>query len=665
MTVQLLDLPESVHGKIIDHLYQQDVVNLAQTNFKFYRPCMKKLYRRLQICKDPILKSGGGGRRGRNFKDSLFSVIGGFQNREINGKFQNQLIEARIKTLIRSLMVNQELIGYIQEVVVDRRGVEEGSRDVVNELIKILGDDCKVVTMGGNKEVGDKMIEIELDIGGVKEEKMGDKLRKKMEERIRNQMDEKIRKKKSESGVRIRYYHSEHGQEQEEEEQRERSEIPGLQEQQYLTQLEDLKHHTQKHHTYSRHDPKFTHSRNDAEFTHQMDPKHPGTLPHNKDPTHPNSKHLNDGTRVKDFTHVGDCNPDFTDLLHLPEEDRQDLSDFDEVSIFFGCDNPSCNQTCYPVLSSVMSTFLTFTTVESLSFNQINSTHHINTHEDSVQWDLTVFQIISQSNISNLSHLLIDHKVKELFEDGVDGNYLKRLSLYTETLPRLLSVSQRLITLEMPHFLTVVACYEQPMNNLLWNGCKCAHCNVHLGILDEFIMSHKIYSAQHHCWKDLISCHFFISLGDELAKRRGECSHRSTNDPLFKVGWDLHTNRSGLPFLCLNHHTVDEGEFDEEDKEFFYDAPMEPMRCDVTGRNKSTTSIDQLAICMSHYFNDILLKMVALKRGDAESFTLGGENEHDGDYEQVFKEIELNGVLYAVGNEANGTNWITCISDGA
>lgn len=116
----LMDLPPAVRNNVLQFLPQQALINLASTNYVFYKPCMQRLYEKILIQKDPILKSDPTGRK-NDFLDGNHTVIYGLSHQSSKGKVwsdsaQLKMINARLSVLNLSLSINTELLGFIREI---------------------------------------------------------------------------------------------------------------------------------------------------------------------------------------------------------------------------------------------------------------------------------------------------------------------------------------------------------------------------------------------------------------------------------------------------------------------------------------------------------------------------------------------------------------------
>ena len=150
------------------------------------------------------------------------------------------------------------------------------------------------------------------------------------------------------------------------------------------------------------------------------------------------------------------------------------------------------------------------------------------THLEAENWDLAVCKfLLSLPSISvNLKALSIRHSAPAdgIIEDAVEGNYLRRRTLYAEVLPHL----RALTTLIAPTILHTLSAYETLVCDLLWNGCECHFCADVLGVFDRYLMNHQYYSRSAGTYKDITPSIFFAFASDALSRR---CSPAS--------GWDL------------------------------------------------------------------------------------------------------------------------------
>ncbi|SCU89114.1 LAME_0E02256g1_1 [Lachancea meyersii CBS 8951] len=140
-------------------------------------------------------------------------------------------------------------------------------------------------------------------------------------------------------------------------------------------------------------------------------------------------------------------------------------------------------------------------------------------HYTEENWDLAINKFIYHlPNVSNtLQKLAIRHNPPSngIQKDSVEGNYTRRRTLYDNVLPKLTSLK----TLVTPTFLRSLCSYEVLVCDLLWNGCECDYCDKVLPIIDQFIMNHQFYSSNDACYKDIIPTVFFAFAGDALSRR--------------------------------------------------------------------------------------------------------------------------------------------------
>lgn len=636
----LTELPTSVISKVISLLPQQDVVNLSQTSFKFYEPCTHKLYKKILIQRNPLLKEKNV--RGRLFKLSKFTVIAGHSRLDLPELVHLKLISDRLQVLIQSLSINPKLIGHIEELVV----IGNFHDDKVNAA---LADFWKIV----RKSETIKRIQAD-DPHARKMFFSGDLMPPSLTNFYIDDGTFVLENDMHIKELTISYTEDE---------------IPRS----ILKNIEHLHINENEYYSSKRAELqecnsvlKSIHANNKLERTEIEGFSGNAITFCKKVPQHTLSK-------LKLLTlQIYHGPQQLAKINFLPLVKNFPWADLQAIDLRIGCDNVACNQSCVAQVLDRISLEMILSNeakLRLLTLLQCKVWHgpYNQTHEFDVEWDLAIFGFLTTLMYTKkyrLSFLSITNEaaIGTVYSDGVEGNYLKRIHLYTRTLLNLLSFNLQPIQLELPKFFTTLANYEQPMNNLLWNGCKCVHCKRTLEVLDELLMTHKYIAS---VWKDLTSCQLMAAIGDCLHERT------TTNTAgLTAIDWDLHSNRFGLPFLCLNHKTFEEGEFergsndDEEEEgseyEAFFDTEELQLECPL----KNKIRFSDVSVSISHYVADILLRMLNLNRGDAEGIDLGGEFENDGGSgEQTYSEIVVNGIQFAIGKERNGTNWLSCVLD--
>ncbi|KAK6465963.1 hypothetical protein DFJ63DRAFT_311043 [Scheffersomyces coipomensis] len=300
------------------------------------------------------------------------------------------------------------------------------------------------------------------------------------------------------------------------------------------------------------------------------------------------------------------------------------------------------------------------------------------THKSNEVFDLAIFSFI-KSVVSNLHYLSIEHSIPLFgdFEDGFEGNHLRILKLYDSILPGILSSSKYKVDLYLTNFFTSLASYEQSMNTLLWNGCKCSQCHVTLGLIDDFLMYHKYYSIPLKRYRDLNSSNIFNIVATKLSSRMIGKDEVFSNlnlghYPLRQVSWDFH-NLSGLheiPIKCYSTKLVDHGEFDGEDA---INDQSDSYRCKIN----SYHYLKGVPISISHSLDSLIGTILNLNRGNAEKRFDEDLNEHkttnyeaegyeayilnDGGDSELMRlninRISINGIIYTLDKELNGTHY--------
>ena len=203
-------------------------------------------------------------------------------------------------------------------------------------------------------------------------------------------------------------------------------------------------------------------------------------------------------------------------------------------------------------------------------------------HYTEENWDLTInkFLLHLPRVGSRLKKLAIRHNppLNGIAEDSVEGNYIRRRTLYENVLPKL----KNLRTLIAPSFLRSLSAYEILVCDLLWNGCECDFCTKALGILDKYIMNHQYYSFPDGAFKDVIPTVFFAYAGDALSRRF-----------ITETDWDL-KSWSTVPIL----HTWDLHGYE-------YIQHFHDFDC----RFDETVYV-AVAKCISHFFNTYMDHLV-------------------------------------------------------
>lgn len=284
------------------------------------------------------------------------------------------------------------------------------------------------------------------------------------------------------------------------------------------------------------------------------------------------------------------------------------------------------------------------------------------THRENELFDLNVFNFLTNLlTICDLKYLSIKHSIPNIgnLEDGSEGNYYRRWEMFMLTLPKI--INSHNIVLILPNLFQSFAGYEQYMNTVLFNGCKCKHCQIYLGDLDEFMMYHKYYDASTNAkrYKDMNALHLLSEVGQQLNYRMvqdellTQLNHLSF--PLVNTLWDFHTNTNNKPFKCYDIQTVDQGEYDEVDYE-----PTSPAVCRF---NKVT--YQGVPKSIGHYVNQTIEKIVNLNRGNAESvdINIALKDGGDLDFKLNMKKLIINGFNYIIDKETNGTHFYQNVYD--
>ncbi|EMG47645.1 ROY1 Non-SCF-type F-box protein ROY1 [Candida maltosa Xu316] len=293
------------------------------------------------------------------------------------------------------------------------------------------------------------------------------------------------------------------------------------------------------------------------------------------------------------------------------------------------------------------------------------------THEENEFFDLNTFNFLTMlidTKCHGINYVSIKHKTPNLgnFIDGMDGYYRRRLELFMITLPKIFKHStQQELTLLLPNLFQSFANYEQFMNFILWNGCKCKHCDKYLTLLDEYLLYHKYHDPMSGKFKDMNSSHLFTEIGQQLNNRMIQdellTQLQTLHFPLLNTAWDFHENTNNShPFKCYENMNVDQGEYDGED------VDLRPTRYCLFNNHVYRSGVP---LSVSHYVNQLIEKLINLDRGNAEMIYEENNNDflNDGgeyrDFRVAFKKVVINGFCYVVDKEMNGTHFYENVYD--
>lgn len=605
----LVDIPEEILDNLLYFLPQELLLNLARTNFRFYEPCLRKLYKRLVIQVDPVIKydkSNPNRQRTDHIELSCTSLTG-FASVQMSRDAHLKMVAAKLKTIIISLTTNPLLATYIEEI--DIRGTFDKA---VNVELKRLFSVLRSVPNGIHK------IYI-----------ASSKLRRQLGyHEFKNSFALKsitIESSDDFTGFRARF--------------------PECQELIIANFDEASALHTSAVVVLE----KLTslRIRNDSKvfsaFTHALQDLY------NRVPFI--MKNLRTFNVVQTHENASQ---------NFPYIDFEILENF-EVSL--GCNNTACEQGC---LETGLSRY-EVANPKRLSFIQ-NSDPLLNSHKYTETWDLRVFQFVKNAveSSDSLFYLSIRHNVPGdgIIDDGFEGNYLRKVKLYTFLLPNLLATIQRhVVNLVLPNLVASLACYEQPMNTFLWNGCQCAHCAKYLRKLDDYMLYHRYYSTERGVFKDVLTTQLVRSMSEVLCDRIENDPNLGDlfllTKPMKNSTWNFHTSKFSTPFFCLAVKNFEMGYFEDDADERsgaadkFFDAEDKPNDCKFLHHEKF---VPNYLIVISHFLNDIIRKMINLNRGNAEDVKIGQRNdENDGFTNLRINKMLINGIDYNFDHEINGT----------
>ncbi|KAM3164323.1 hypothetical protein ACU8KH_01227 [Lachancea thermotolerans] len=280
------------------------------------------------------------------------------------------------------------------------------------------------------------------------------------------------------------------------------------------------------------------------------------------------------------FNHVHgihDYNKTMRELTTIFLKDVFDLKKIESLELEGSCEASDC--TCFnDFLMDMAPELVSVRSLGLIEKNFVTQGDH-NTEEE---WDLTINRFILHiPKVSErLKNLTVRHNppLNGITVDSVEGNYIRRRTLYDNVLPKLTNLQ----TLVGPTFLKSLSAYEILVCDLLWNGCECSFCAKVLPVIDQYIMNHQYYSFPDGSFKDVIPTVFFAYTGDALSRRF-----------ITETDWDLKTLAT-----CPVSHVWDLHGYESlqhfKDFDCFFDESV----------------FMALTKCVSHFFNTYMDHLV-------------------------------------------------------
>lgn len=295
-----------------------------------------------------------------------------------------------------------------------------------------------------------------------------------------------------------------------------------------------------------------------------------------------------------------------------------DLSALENLEMELNCDE-DCD--CFSSFMLGLSKQLkSLKSVGLMEKQQYNKTNPVLKHQVYENWDLVAFLFLdSLPNKEKLTKLMIKNNppIDGFIEDGLEGNYLRRRTLYATTLPKFTSLRQLVI----PSALSVVSCYEQAVSDLLWNGCTCPQCEDHLPLFDNYLMTHQYFDYKvTYDFKDMITCRLFGFFADSLERRIEdrppmdliEHSKLPTSLPTRLSEFEILDNVLRIPpsLVLWNFHGYMKiicRDFKNDDDEIFYDE--ERFLSMIPDQEKEGCLYNELCFealreCVDHFFQN-------------------------------------------------------------
>lgn len=586
--MKFMDLPDGILNRIISYLPQQDIINLSQTNYKYYQPCTNKLYSKLLISTNPIIDDG-------DWKVGNFTAISGFSYHKYGKLYtessQLKLVNARLSILTQSIDVNEELATKVEEIHVI---VDNFDEELIDNLQSLFINIFTSKELPLNKlYISNQKLRLKLDVKNLK---------------VRSQIIDKA--------------------------------------------------------TVVNHDLRELIISRDFDFTSlskaTMNNITSLILP-SEEQTYWKFIHTvivqrNQKLNLKTFKLVFNIH-NYQENVYLFHQINWEL--IENLEVHLGL--PKKPDLLTDLLHLIPTKLLTKLKKISIVQSKLYDLHTINE-----QFDYIIFDFINSliGTSPKLAYISIYHNLPNFgnFTDGFEGNYLRRKQLYSALLPKILSKSNNYLELYLPNLFQTLTCYEQPMNTLMWNGCKCSHCETYLQYLDEFMMHHRYYNEKQLGYKDLNCSGMLFTVGFAI-KQRYITDSLMTNlhfaeYPKQDRLYDFHSTASGVPFKCYEDEIVEHGLLDES----------EPVQSDeLHNKAKNSCKFNEKLFyrnyekVVSHYLDTVLTRIVHLDRGNAEEEVIGVEMNDGGetDYNITIKKIAINSVEYYIKQEKNGTFYFT------
>lgn len=612
--VTLQTLAPDILEHILWFLPQQLLLNLALTNYHFYEPCLIKLYRNLVIQASPVLKPENCriSQRGIDFIDLIKTTIYGLTLVSKPRKAHWKMVSAKVQTLFNSIQVNPTLAQYIEKIEVK----ETFSPEVTQDLYLLFQLLASVPNSLHKIYIADHDLRQKLQYHSWKRSFA---LTSVTVDDLAHLSDLALSFPDVEEIIVAGTGHTT---------SLRRTIVPTLKKLVHIFAKDDL----QVFNVFSG-------------ALWDLYKETPFTLD--------NLKTFNVVHDHQNWTHG------------FPYVDFAKLENF---QLSLGCSElEMCGQEC---LEMGLIRF-EFRALKRLSLIQ-NTPYRYNNHTNSEKWDLIVFSFIESiiETSKRLKYLSIRHNIPPdgIIDDGIEGLYLRKVKLYTQLLPELLgAIKSHPVNLVLPNFMASLSCYEQAMNSILWNGCKCIHCQKYLERLDNFLLYHRFYYGVRGVFKDLRTTQLIRCMSEALAERMdydynvGDLFQLSS--PMKSVTWNFHDNKFTVPFRCLPRKTYEMEEMEDElqevseGQEKYFDADDTVNDCVFLHIEKF---IPNYTTVLAHFIDELVRKMVQLNRGDAEDVdtALSGE-VIDAVVDMNVRKLVINGIDYNLDRELNGTIFFT------
>ncbi|GMM31004.1 Roy1 protein [Martiniozyma asiatica (nom. inval.)] len=483
--MNLQSLPNDIIQNISSYLPQNAKANLMYTNFHFYSVVQPTLYEKIMITRSAMEKSSN------TFRDSLFSVVGFLETPLATDELNNKIFQLRQEILLQSLQCNSNLLVMIKEIVVYGLKSQDGSFSsvesiIIPELLDFISINCKDLlnftclqtSISNIMPNTAKTVDIHCNL------------------HLENLM--------------VNYEHSKRIKELFIEDRSFSLDLSTFNQKNLLNLLTNL------------------------ETLILRDERSQVIVLDFLLKNYTKDKKVNwKNCKLHHYHGVGNESDKTTTTV----QNFLKCIDFEllkRLELEVGCEEMVCD--CMEVFLNNLNGYNL--SLKSISF--IQRTVHRD-HNYSEKFDFYITNFLSKlPDRRKLNYLSIRHSYPLDFMavNGFEGNYLHRIEMYKELLPKL----SQLRTLVVPSFMQTLACYEQLMSDLLWNGCECETCKDYASIFDDYVQNHKYFLGYSGTFVDMFTAFLFGTSGHVCASKMvNNCDLFPFKYPSLVNYWDFHS----------------------------------------------------------------------------------------------------------------------------